>query len=425
MSKVKFLVRSKTKGQPATVYLRYYDSNRVDVKIPTMFKIYPEYWNNKSQSFNKRILYSNSFTEADKTNIENRLIDLKSHLLKKANSGIAMNKKSLAKIIYEFHNGKSAGDKNTTLNQYIDHFISECQNGKRLTEKKTLFAESTIRTLKGFRSQFQNYQSVKRNRIDFDDVTLNFYNSFIQFFTKKDYSPNTIGKYIKHLKMIMRAARDSGLHNNSVFEMKSFKPPNAKVTNIYLNENELDKIYHLELSSKPLLDLARDVFLVGCYTAQRYSDYSQISSENIKDGYIELTQQKTGETVIVPIRPELNALLKKYNNNLPKTHQQKVNDRIKEVAKLAGIDDLITIELIRGGKRRKKTVPKYTLIKTHTARRSGCTNMYLAGIPTIDIMKISGHKTESEFLKYINVTKQETAKNLASHPYFTGGNIYN
>jgi hypothetical protein len=44
--------------------------------------------------------------------------------------------------------------------------------------------------------------------------------------------------------------------------------------------------------------------------------------------------------------------------------------------------------------------------------------MYLAGIPTIDIMKISGHKTEKEFLKYINVSKEETAINLSDHPYF-------
>ncbi len=64
----------------------------------------------------------------------------------------------------------------------------------------------------------------------------------------------------------------------------------------------------------------------------------------------------------------------------------------------------------------KKKVVKADLIKTHTARRSGCTNMYLAGIPVIDIMKISGHKTEREFLKYIRIGKEETAMNLANHP---------
>jgi hypothetical protein len=66
---------------------------------------------------------------------------------------------------------------------------------------------------------------------------------------------------------------------------------------------------------------------------------------------------------------------------------------------------------------------KKDLIKTHTARRTGCSLMYLAGIPVIDIMKVSGHKTEKEFLKYIKVGKEETAINLASHPYFNQSNL--
>ncbi|MFQ8804876.1 MAG: hypothetical protein ACLR8Y_06890 [Alistipes indistinctus] len=60
------------------------------------------------------------------------------------------------------------------------------------------------------------------------------------------------------------------------------------------------------------------------------------------------------------------------------------------------------------------------MVKTHTARRSGATNMYLAGIPTIAIMKITGHKTEKEFMKYIKITEEESAMELMNHPYFSG-----
>lgn len=63
---------------------------------------------------------------------------------------------------------------------------------------------------------------------------------------------------------------------------------------------------------------------------------------------------------------------------------------------------------------------KCELVKTHTARRSGATNMYLAGIPTIAIMKITGHKTEKEFMKYIKITEEQTAMELMNHPYFAG-----
>ena len=182
-------------------------------------------------------------------------------------------------------------------------------------------------------------------------------------------------------------------------------------------------MFHLDLKDKPVLEVARDVFLIGCYTAQRFSDFSRIKKENIQllDNsvkVIRLVQDKTNETVIIPIKPELDYLLNKYNGDVPKIWEQKLNLHIKTVGEKAGINSLIPIEKMRGGRIVKSVIPKHDLIKTHTARRSGCTNMYLAGIPSIDIMKISGHKTEKEFLKYINVTKEETAQSLSMHPYF-------
>ena len=85
---------------------------------------------------------------------------------------------------------------------------------------------------------------------------------------------------------------------------------------------------------------------------------------------------------------------------------------------MAGIDELTVVEEIKGGVKKRRTVPKYELIQSHTARRTGITNMYLANIPSIDIMKISGHKKESNFLKYVRLSKDETANKLAAHPYF-------
>jgi integrase len=221
----------------------------------------------------------------------------------------------------------------------------------------------------------------------------------------------------------MRYAREEGLHTNMEIDRKKFKAISVDVDNIYLNEQELNVMFHFDLKDKPVFEVARDVFLIGCYTAQRFSDYSRIKKENIQlldngTKVIRLIQQKTNETVIIPIKPELDFLLNKYNGNVPKIWEQKLNEHIKTVGKNAGIVDLVPIDKMKGGLKVKSTIPKYDLIKTHTARRSGCTNMYLAGIPTIDIMKISGHKTEREFLKYIKVGKEETAKNLNNHPYF-------
>lgn len=167
---------------------------------------------------------------------------------------------------------------------------------------------------------------------------------------------------------------------------------------------------------------------LGCYTAQRYSDYSIINETNIRtlengQRVIDLKQQKTGNRVIIPMRPEVFAILKKYNYRLPKTYEQKVNKYIKEIAEQADIIEPIEVEEMQNGKTIKRIVKKYELVKTHTARRSGATNMYLAKIPTIAIMKITGHKTEKEFMKYIKITEEESAMDLMNHPFFSGGTM--
>ncbi len=243
----------------------------------------------------------------------------------------------------------------------------------------------------------------------------------MKFFIKKDYSPNTIGRHIKHLKSILRAAKEEGLHSNTAFETKDFRVTRMPVQNIYLTEDEIRRLLDLQLEGFD--EKVRDLFLIGCYTAQRFSDYKRINPDmmvTLPNGSrsIELIQKKTGTKVIIPIRPELDYLLKKYNYHSPRASEQKGNNHIKEIARGAGITDLVALEKTRGGLRKSETLPKCDLIMTHTARRSGCTNMFKAGIPTIEIMKISGHQTEREFLKYILIDEEETAERLSVNPYF-------
>lgn len=441
MAKINFYVRSKQKGQPATVYLRYTVKRETDLWVPIPEKIFPEHWSGKTGSFRQKIIYTNIFTEEAKVAVERRFGELKQHINEEGTKHKgAVTKDWLKAIIAKFYN-RAAGDEN--LNSFINRFIDELAVGKRLNKGKK-YAFSTVKNYKSFQVQFNEYQGIYTEEaldalkssnqplrplliINFEDITIDFYKDFLRFFNDKSYSPNTIGRHIKHLKVIMREAKEAGLHNNMEFQHKSFESMQVQVENVYLNEQELTTMLRLDLSENKHLDIARDVFLCGCYTAQRYSDYSRINKNNIKEysGYkvIELIQQKTGEKCIIPIRPELNYILEKYDYNLPNTHEQKVNKYIKDIAGMAGINGKIYLEEYKGGMIVKKSVPKNELIKTHTARRSGCTNMYLAGVQIIDIMKISGHKTEREFLKYIKVTKEETAVTLASHPYFTGNQL--
>jgi integrase len=309
------------------------------------------------------------------------------------------------------------------VTDYLKRYEQEISSGTRLTAKGKVFATGSVKNYKTFLAQLLLYQTKKKRTLTFDDINQDFYKDFINFLNGKNYAPNTIGKHIARLKKIMRSAKEESLYTGNEHEQDYFKVLEEETEEVYLTADELEAIAEIDLSESPEPEIHRDVFLIGCYTAQRISDYKAIKPEHITKTakgvpILKLIQKKTGETVMIPIRRELSILLKKYNNHPPAIKDQKLNEAIKQIAAKANINTLIELEKIRGGKKVRTVLPKHKLIMSHTARRTGATLMYLAGIPTLDIMKITGHKKESNFLKYICVTKEETANSLAEHPYF-------
>ena len=79
---------------------------------------------------------------------------------------------------------------------------------------------------------------------------------------------------------------------------------------------------------------------------------------------------------------------------------------------------MINVKKLEDGKKVSVKAPKFELISSHTARRSFATNAYLQNVPTISIMKITGHRTEKSFLKYIKISQEDNANKLISHPFF-------
>ena len=101
-----------------------------------------------------------------------------------------------------------------------------------------------------------------------------------------------------------------------------------------------------------------------------------------------------------------------------KVSAKAINDMIKDICCLAKINESVLINENIGGKNKQKTYKKWQLVSSHTARRSGATNMFKAGIPSISIMKITGHTTEKSFMKYIKISAEENADLLSQHEFF-------
>ena len=427
-----YRVRSTQKNKLTKVQIHFTVGRGNQFYADTQYLVLTDAWDNKRQTVKSRYTAVEDFTEQQGRELMKNLSELRSFILGEITKDPehAMTKTKLEKIIYAFHhprsvvNGKRVRSREL-LSDYIARYVREMESGERLNIHKLRYGLSTIKNYKGFIIQFDEFCKAMHKRYDFGDIDLKFYDDFVAYFTAKDYSINTIGRHVKELKIIMRAAREEGLHDNGLIESRKFRVLTAEVENIYLTESEIRAIAEVDLKGDKQKSIARDIFLVGCYTAQRFSDYSTINEGNIRtldsgQKVIDLKQQKTSNKVVIPIRAELQAILDKYENRLPKAYEQKVNKYIKEIAREAGIVDMVEVSYVESGEKKSHLVEKCELVKTHTARRSGATNMYLAGIPTIAIMKITGHKTEREFMKYIKITEEQTAMELMNHPYFAG-----
>lgn len=229
------------------------------------------------------------------------------------------------------------------------------------------------------------------------------------------------------MKMILNAAINERLTTNIEHTRLSFKVVKTDVDFVYLTDKELKALNELKIENKGHA-LARDIFLVGCYTGQRFSDYSRINKTHFRDAgngrlVVDIRQTKTGKRVIIPARPELIAIMERRNYALPHLAEQKVNDYIKIVCRdvCKEGEDLIKVEVTEtvGGMKVVKSAYKADMVKTHTARRTMLTNMYLASIPLQDIMQISGHSSERQLRAYIKVDAEGTAQTLMNHPYFS------
>lgn len=421
MATIRFYIRSKV-NKLAPVYVQYRDGTDIKIRVITPFKLYPDYWNEKGQKLKPNILYTEELSQTDAKDIEDKFDQLRDRILRASFDLSAPPTTTwLTSVINKFYYKEAP--KTETFRQYLNRFYEEAKAGTRLCSAgntRRRYSYESVRSIRGTKLSFEMFEDDKQRKTNFNDINIDWYNDFLQFYYKRGCSANYIGRHIKTLKTIMRAAREEGLHQNMEIERKSFKAISEPSDSIYLTEEEIHRMFVKDLSETPVLAKVRDIFLCGVYTAQRYSDYSRINKNMIKDGYIELVQQKTGEKCIIPIKPELEAILQRYDYTLPKSFEQKINFNIKKVGTSCKITEPVTTETYKSGLRVKTTVPKCKLIKTHTARRSGITLMYLAGIATIDIMKISGHKTEREFLKYVKIGKQETAVRMKEHPYFSG-----
>ncbi|MBC7914505.1 MAG: site-specific integrase [Pyrinomonadaceae bacterium] len=417
MADVNYYLRDTT-AQKETGVMLFFSYIGKRFKIATIERIEPKYWDSENQKarqtksfptypeFNQRLkdvskicfdVYRKYLNDHDQQHPQQQTIK---DLIK-------------AELVEKIEPEKPV---NYTLTTFADHLVNEIQSGRRLTKKGQPLSNSIYKIFKTHSSVLKEFQTKRKKTILFDDCTSDFYHDFLEFLrTDKKYANNTIGKHIRTLKAILKAADKLDLCTKTAYN--EYTSITEDVNNIYLAPEELNHLYTLDVKGNSRLDRVRDLFLVGSWTGLRFSDFSTIEAKHYKNGFIEMRMQKTGKEVVIPIHPTVEAIMDKYKNVTenglpPALSNQKMNAYLKELGELAELTEVVQKEQTKGGKKIIINRPKHDLITTHTARRSFATNMYNMNVPSLTIMAITGHKTESNFMKYIKVTPKEHAIKL-------------
>lgn len=418
--KTTFRLTRPNSDKPTRIYIDIHHRGE-RTKFYTPQSILPAYWDQSKQ----QVKGHPHRTQQDATNA--LLSDIQSKIREFPLYCIRNNEEQSVeglKVFLESHYARNpTKDYEYFTDYYREVYLSGIKSGAITYERngqRLRYGKDTIRTKETFLRTVSEFERSKY-RLKFDNINLKFYEDFRVWSEKKGHKPNYFGRLIKELKTIMRYTHEGGIHTNEEWKKKGFTTTTEEITSVALNEDELKRLQSLDLEGKQ--KHYRDTFLVGCYTALRFSDYSRLTPDHIKQRgdrlVIEITTKKTKASAIIPVADAIQDILMDpdYFNRKP-NHPQKLNNAIKKLCKQALIDEPTEVTRIVDGEKKTKTVPKHELITTHTARRTGATNMYLAGIPTQAIMKITTHKTESSFLKYICIDKRQTAELLLDHKFF-------
>lgn len=414
---------SEIKETPIICVIRY---NAQRIKYYTREKIHPKHWETRKEN-KKYQRAKSSLREAPELNarLDKILTTIKNvfRQYRNDNNNQIPTPEILKSLLDKAFNRETETVK--TFFSFFRELIDHSKTGLRVNPKTGKpIGYNTIKTYETTFKHLTDYQNnIWKKPINFESIDLEFYNNYKLFLIKKlKLANNSVGKHIQIIKLIMNEATERGLNTNLYFKSKRFAVVREKSDNIFLTKEEIEELEDLDLSNNSKLERVRDLFLIGCHTGLRYSDYSILKPEQIKDGFIITTQIKTGDEVIIPIHATVQSIIEKYSGNLPRSiSNQKTNEFLKDLGKMVKSLDIPFIKSrTKGGqkvsgKEDGTDFKKWELLTTHTARRSFATNEYLAGTPTITIMAITGHKTERAFLKYIKLTPNEHAKLLKAH----------
>lgn len=260
------------------------------------------------------------------------------------------------------------------------------------------------------------------------DIDESVFSTMQEYFQNEGMVNNTIKKNLKVIKWFLRwLIKYEYITGKAATNILNYQPKLKDISEnqrqkknlIALTKEEIEAIKKAEIpETKRYLERIRDVFLFQCFTGLRYSDVYQLKKHNIveKNGsaWLSITTTKDSEFIEYKMIPQAFEIIEKYKDSkdldydrvLPVISNQRMNEYLKELGKLAELDEKITKVHYRGNTKEEEVYPKWQLLTTHVGRKTFITTAVEAGVPMDELMKIVGH-SDFEMLKVYYTVRDE------------------
>ena len=377
-------------GNQNYIYLNFHINGKL-YRYSTKIKIERSEWELKTQRPKPRrgdVGEANRKITHELNEYQKRYDDLKSYYKESLT-------KEIVKAKFDEHFQLAQTVKRLTYSDYFQIYIQQKEESQSV-QKDSWQKYTRIHTAI---LEMQKKKKVTFSLMSFDAA---FFNDFITYLrTEKNISDNTLRRKLGFFKSFLNWCIKSGYPVNMAFKDVNIKP--RETFHVALSIKDLEILENLELNK--VKSYYRDLFLIGCYSGQRRSDYSRFNRKHIEGNRIVIRAKKTGQFSVIPLNPKLKRLLDRYDWILPKISGQNFNIHIHEICKIAGFDDIIIRERFYGNKKVTEEIPRYNLIASHTARRTFITLSEQKGVPRSFIMEVTGirsHKTLENYIRLDN-----------------------
>ncbi|NQU88188.1 MAG: integrase catalytic domain-containing protein [Mariniphaga sp.] len=263
-------------------------------------------------------------------------------------------------------------------------------------------------------NKLKDFETDTGYKLTFDSVNLVFWDKLKEYMLEtKEHGYNYLSAVSDKFRAFMNWCQERNYHTNQFY--KKFSAPEKEISIVALTFDELQHLIDFEFESKKL-QKARDFFCFGCLTGLRYVDLVQLTKDNISNGMLKITTQKTNKEVVLPIFPGVQTIIDRYPDQyklLPKFSNQKLNDYIKDCCEEAEINTPTEYKTHLKNETIKEFKPKHELIGTHAARKTFICLAYERGLDIEMIKSCTGITQEKTLKRYLQISTETKKEKLS------------